>query len=300
MIHVKKENNPFLYLFFLYILFFFTGCQHEEIPSPLPKVYFHGYKKTITENANGSYNIIVMLSKPAEYPVKVHYTVSGTATENEDYVFVNRDIEFMEGDSVRYFIFKSMHDSRDEWNEDIVITLTEVENDIAIIDTTRNTYTVEIRDSNRSDLNILLRFGPGRYYKDVLDMDMILWRESSPNTDTFEMVATSAYRNTEDTYAHRGENILLSGLEKDGLYALSYIYYEGTYDSLNFRVIFSTSEESTIMGNRETVLQFEENLSLKNINKWDVTKKFHRAQYFRKTGFNYTDFTQITISKEGS
>lgn len=75
-----------------------------------------------------SVEVEVMMSSPAEFPVLVEYTYSGdTATENEDFLPVTGQIEFVPGEHVKTLIVQTIDDSVAEGDERMNVQLTGVQ-----------------------------------------------------------------------------------------------------------------------------------------------------------------------------
>ncbi len=89
----------------------------------------------------------------------------------------------------------------------------------------------------------------------------------------------------------------------EGQYGMSYTYYAGTSDDVDFAVgIYTTA--GTANGQKYTYpssnpLIFKGAYTLKNINKWSETSPPKVVQTMTKSGINYTNVSAITVPVDG-
>jgi hypothetical protein len=89
----------------------------------------------------------------------------------------------------------------------------------------------------------------------------------------------------------------------EGQYGLSYTYYAGTSDDVDFAVgVYTTA--GSVNGQRYNYgtanpLVFKASYTLKNINKWSETSPPKVVQTMTKSGINYTSFSAITVPADG-
>jgi hypothetical protein len=205
-------------------------------------------------------------------------TIAKGATEAIINVTVYEDYEFeydknvVNSDKVSY--------------ETIIFTMMSVVSGPAKLGT-QVTHTINITED---DAVFLLQWGTNNTTSagDV-DMDLLF----SLNN---ELVWGSA---SDGTY----EIVNFPGGFPEGQYGLSYTYYAGTSDDVDFAMgVYTTS--GSVNGQKYNYgtgnpLVFKASYTLKNINKWSDTSPPKVVQTMTKSGINYTNFSTITVPADG-
>jgi hypothetical protein len=284
----------------LLVLFLLGGCS-EDAPPPIT-VSFASQKFSdwngrieIVEDALPSVvssAIRVYLSEPAPSDVYVYLATSGDARLNEDYTFTNQ-VVIRKGEQAEFIYLQFVDDKLLEFDEEGIFTIERAlpvgSIGRAIMpDTTTGRFL--IRDNDSASLGVSLSWGGDG--SDRINMDLYLWRETSPGSNAFEVVQKM---NSRFTPGH--QSIVLSGLEEDGLYGLSYVYHEGHSDKVSLKVTFEAYGGAILEGGAPR-LEFNAVYGLKNINPDEPTTI--REQYFVKEGFQYRNLTPIAVPESGS
>lgn len=281
-------------LFLLAVPVFFLSCAEGD-PMDDAKVSFGTYNNQIEMGENSLPSIVssfgpdVSLSRPMDVDVKVYLESSGTAIANEDFTFKNPVI-IPKGSLSSSADLQFIDDKLDEPDEIGVLRISSVEPINTTIDTASTSFL--IRDDDAADLQIGLLWGTGgNTGSDQIDMDLYLWRESAPGSGIFEVVTTMANRGPLGF-----EFVTVSGLDPDGVYGLSCVYYHGNTDNFTFRVIY-TPVSSAILEGGKSALEFNPTYNVININKGTVSV---REQVFTKEGFHFRNITPFVVPESGS
>lgn len=193
----------------------------------------------------------------------IEFAFSGTATEGEDYEVVG----FAEG----ILTITVFDDLAAERYETIRIQITNAEGGVGA--NPFHLVTIESNDPGFVDIDLVWPGAP--------DMDLVLLHEVG-NGD-FEIVA----------FSDPG-HLRLDWKAADGLYGLSYNYYSGNVDPLDFTVTF-TPTGVTLEGATNPLI-FDATYTLANIDPNNIQIE----QVFTKSGTEFTDFSDIEVPEEGS
>jgi hypothetical protein len=181
-------------------------------------------------------------------------------------------------------------------SDTLIITLTGITGPAQLGD--RRTVTLRVKDYDedaRPGLFVALTWNAGNGTAGDVDMDLFVWRENPEGSGNFELVASAVQiGNSFEAITLRNG----SAVFPDGLYGVSYTYYSGTANPLNFSATFRAQKGT--LNNDSIVGRFSGTYTLANINKWDQTDTYHIAQTFRKTGNNFHDFSPLDIPASGS
>jgi hypothetical protein len=212
------------------------------------------------------------------------YSISGTATQGEDYTFTQ---------GVNSFVFTTLKDEIYDPEEKMIIELTGFTGNAVPGPNTIYTLTIQDEDSTATArLVIDLTWDAGDGTAGDVDMDIILWKETSPGSNNF-IIET-----VRDNVGPLPERLTFSAQNPDIKWGLSYVYYSGTSDNVavtvNMRSYKGNINETT---NRRV---FTATYKLANVNPWDVTQDFQIEQYFNKSGANYNNMTDIIVPTAGS
>ncbi len=281
------RNMPYktLGLFFLIaVIAINLSCEENKFLTTVS--FAESGRMLIYEDSRSSYGPTLSLSTPAPRDIVVYLTSKGEADIDIDYKFTN-PVVIPKGEKFTSIGLAFIDDKLDEFDENIEFFIERVEGIESLLDTT--SAKVTIIDQDVADLRIGLFWG----IADNKDMDLYLWRENFPGSNEFEIVQTMANHGINQGY----EIIDLSGLDKDGLYGLSYVFYSGN-SFFDFPVYISFSRQgSSIIEGGVDRLEFELMYGTKNLSNGTTPV---RMQYFRKEGFHFKNFTAITIPQSGS
>jgi hypothetical protein len=279
------------------------SCKEDE-PFVKPNLSFA--IKTLTVNeADDIIEVEIILDKAFSEDITIDYSLSGTAVEkvdagttsSYDYEILGEylEVEILKGETVGKIEIQLYSDLEIEDDEIIDIQIESVDNDqIEITRDDRLKITVEQEDG----MAVVLEWGVGASpaYTDV-DMDMFFW---APSTTTGDLVITNL-SSTTPSFLSPELIFLPNAILDDGTYGLSYNYYEGSKDPMNFRVTFAEFTNGTFepVANRNI---FNAAYTLSNINAWDEdgAPSPVLAQTFTKAGTTYSDFSTINIEATGS
>lgn len=269
-----------------------SGCDDEKAPH-LPVISFseNGRIEIIEGSLPdivSSYGPGIFLSEPAQTDVSVYLSTSGVAKVNEDYTFTN-PVVIPQGSTFASVGLQFVTDKLDEFDEAGNFRLEHASIE-ANLDTATGKFLIV--DDDGSDLRISLIWASGgNTGLDPIDMDLYLWRESTPGSNNFEVVKKSVNR------APSGyESTWVSGLDADGRYGVSYVYHSGNTENLSFRVIFESLGGSILEGGMPQ-LEFTPTYNVKNVNSGEVVI---REQFFTKKGFQFKEITPVIVPEIGS
>jgi hypothetical protein len=278
------------YVWFMLVVI--LSCE-QEVDDPILSFGGSGRVEIIEDslpNIVSSYGPGVSLNKPAPSDITVYLTASGTAMPNEDYKFRN-PVVINRGSTYASVDLQFIDDKLAEFDEEGIFRVERIEGGKVSIDTAAGRFL--IRDNDAADLRISVLWGTGgNTGSDHIDMDLYLWRETVPGSNQFELVQKAAYHGVSSGV----EGIQLSGLEKDGLYGISYVYYQGNTDNFTFRCIFESIGASILEGGKSRV-EFNPTYDRKNLNTGAVNL---REQFFTKKGFEFKNITEIVVPSSGS
>jgi hypothetical protein len=275
------KKTPFVFMLAgMFSLLMFSHCSEDE---KLPQIGFQNTVSTVTEGGIA----VVSFSMALPNGVTPVLSLSGTATQNADYSY---------SISSNAITITVKEDDVYDPNETIIVTLTGFDGKAEVSTQSVHTITITDIDENKPPgLQIDLSWNAGSGSPGNVDMDLILWIEFPAGSGEFLFADLSA--NIGTTF----EQVFLPTNDTDyidGIYGLSYIYYEGTSNNLAFKADFRVFRGS--INNTTTRTSFNAVYTLANINPWDVTEEFYLAQVFRKAGPNFSDFSPIEVPASGS
>ena len=266
------------------------------------------------DGADGPIGITVQLDNPASGNMIVEYTLDGTALDSlfaskeeippsyYDYYIdgevsyadgvVSGELVIPNGQTSADIMIQLFSDFRFEDDETIEITLTPSgSTDVG----TNSTITITVTQEDGKLIGLL--WEPS--YTDV-DMDMFLW--VGADLDNLDGVLATALtpRTTPQEELIFIPTTISSGIT-EAAFGLSYVYYEGTADPMNFEVHFIDliAGEFEIADERDV---FAATYTAANINAWDQQSGNDPLiiQTFRIVDGQYVDLTDITVPATGS
>jgi hypothetical protein len=296
-----------LFLSGLVLTFFgltISSCKDDPEPFVKPKLSFTEPTLTVNEG-DKTFTVEVTLDKPTIEDFTISYTLKGTAvdkvaagtTSAYDYEITSEylEVEIPEGESTGIIEIKLYSDLSLELDEIIEIEIEDIDSDN--IEITRDD-SMEITVSQEDGLLVFLAWGiaDGEDYQDV-DMDLFFWAKSSAGA----LVPTNYRTDDTDSYTNLNGNpyspevfFVPDAGFADGDYGLSYNYYAGTVEPMNYEVTFAKLVSGEIEAEANWKV-YNGLYMLDNIHAWDVTGDNPvLAQTFKKVGSVYSNFSALT------
>ena len=247
--------------------------------------------------------VTVQLDQAAPQDITLEYTLAGTAIDTVsgsadetprqywDYFIngVSGQLIVPSGATSANIEIQLYTDFIFEDDETIEITLTGTN-----AAPTNNKMTITVEQQNGKVIALLWN----EDYNDV-DMDMFLWLgEDLDNLDG--ILATALTPSTTP----QQELIIIPSIFTEGIteaaFGLSYVYYEGTADPMNFEAHFVDFTDGALEVEADRDV-FAATYTLANINKWDQSEVDPVVvQTFRIVNGAYVDLTEITVPASGS
>lgn len=295
---MKKYLQIGLAASFLIGLLTLVACKDDEPPTP-SELSFAVSSMTVNE-ADDILEIEIVLDKPALEDFTVEYELEGTAQDEEtesdetpsaDYYIIDDEndygeVDFEKGQSVGIIKIQLYSDLLFEDDETIEISLTDVDSDL--VELTRDDD-IEITIEQEDGLVVALD-----WEEEDVDLDLLI--RIGENTTTWDGILTGSLFN-------QPEIAFLPQIIEDAAFGLSYTYYSGEVEPLDFVAIFIEFENGVLepVAERES---FEGQYTLVNVNRWDDDDKgiatTQVVQTFEKVGTTWTNFSDISIPDEGS
>ncbi len=278
---MKKTTNLLISsVVMIAFLLTFSSCSEDEKKKKTAKVSFDINSQTVSEDEEFIFVPFDVEDGPIDVDAELSFEVTGTATLVEDYVYDGWDEDGV------YFIL--VNDNTFESDETFTVSITEGEK-VNIGSPSAHTVTIENDDVDTGpNLKIDLTWDAGSGTPGNVDMDLILWKYD-PIGDVFNDIDGSAEFGTVF------ESLTLLATEEDATYGLTYQYYEGSSDNLEFTVTFVTTDGS--IEGTENELVFSETYTLDNVNS---TSTVFIEQIFDKDGTDYNNFSAIEVPTNGS
>jgi hypothetical protein len=270
-----------------------SSCKDDEEPAPA-QLSFASAALTVNED-DDLIEIEVVLDKPAAEDFTVEYELDGDAidaatvgTDDPSDYEINEDendygeIEIAQGETSGKIQIQLFSDFDIEDPETIEITITGVNSDkIEITRDDETEITVEQEDG------LAIRLG---WEESTVDLDLVV--RVGETTDTWLGVLTGSLYG-------RPEIAFIPKVFSDAAFGMSYTYYSGTVEPLDFTVDFIEIIDGDIEP-QANWQSFSAQYSLDNINEWDDISTTQVVQTFRKSGNSWTDFTEISVPTTGS
>jgi hypothetical protein len=210
------------------------------------------------------------------------FSIGGSATSGTDYTYSQNQ---------NGFVLSTKKDEIYDPEENVTIQITGFTGNVILGTNTTYSLTIEDEDEKASPrLQINLSWDSGNGTLGDVDMDLIAWYESSPGVFTMRFLS--------DNGGQILESISIPANVENGRWGLSYVYYSGTSDNVNFTVNLR-SYKGNLNGtsNRAT---YNANYTLANVNPWDQTQVYRIEQFYEKSANNYINFTGITVPSSKS
>jgi hypothetical protein len=270
-----------------------SSCKKSHETPVKPKLSFSEATKTVKES-DESIDITMTLDKPAPEAISITYELGGTAkdkvsagtTSAFDYEITSSYLEtkIKKGESTGTITVKLYSDFGLEDDETIEISIKSTDSDN--IEITRDDI-IKITVQQEDGLLIGLEW-PAPTPTANADMDLIL--RVGANTSTWDGVLTGSAQGS-----FTGPEFIFIPKVADYLaYGLSYTYYDGTLDPLNFTVTFIDFANGAFEAQAQQQ-SFDATYTAANKNKWEDFNTTIVVQTFEKAGGAFTSPSVITV-----
>ncbi len=272
-----------------------VSCKDDDVP-PVPSKLSFAVKTMTVNEADGIIEVEIVLDKPALENFTVDYKVSGTAQDAEtetnntpaaDFRILEDlsdygEVDFDKGQSVGIIQIQLFSDFNYEGNEIIEIELIDVDSDLVQI-----TRDDEIKITIKQEDGLLVFLN---WESPLVDLDLIIRRGASTSTLN-QVVAGSLFGKPEFN--------IIPKAHVNAAFGLSYTYYSGEVDPLDFFVTFIEVTDG-VWAPEANWMEYEGQYTLENINEWDSPDETIVAQTFEKVGNTWINFSEIKILDQGS
>ncbi|HYC87558.1 MAG TPA: hypothetical protein VEB86_20130 [Chryseosolibacter sp.] len=263
-------------------IFLLSSCDEGETAKP--QVRFSSTSSEVYEDLLRA-SIEIVADKPASEDILVPLQLGGNAVEGEDY-FIIPVATIPQGATTTIVNIDIVNDNEYEPAEFIQLEIHTVAGGAAAA--TDLNHELDILNDDNSFLKIDLSWEAGDGTPGDVDMDLVVWKRDSANPDAYKYFDRAAAGGT--TF----EQIVLSGHASDGVYGLTFQYWEGSSDDVTFTVTYTIIGEGSVAG--QASMSYQGHYTLANVNpSWDVQIE----QTFEKTAYDYV-FSPITVPDSGS
>ena len=276
---------------------FFTACDDDE-PPVKPKLSF-GVSTLTTKESDANLIIEIVLDKAASEDITIDYSLGGTAideitagtTADPDYEVISDylEVEIEKGETTGTIELDLYTDGIIEDDENIEISIEDVDSDQ--IEITRDDE-INITLKQEDGMVVVLEW-PAPTADKSADMDIIL--RVGQNTTTWDGVLNVAI---EESF--QGPEILfIPKAVSFPAFGLSYVYYDGTLDPLEFTATFIdyTNQTPEPVASRES---FDVTYTALNKNKWTDISTTIVVQTMLKTGEVFSTPSAVVVPAAGS
>ena len=268
-----------------------VSCKDEDAPPVPSKLSFAETSITVNE-ADGMIEIELVLDKPALEDFSVDYVVGGTAEEVYDFNILEDlsdygEVDFNKGETSAVIQIELLSDFFYEvGGVTIELKLTEVDSDL--VEITRDDET-EILIEQEDGLLIVLDWCSEAACPSV-DLDLLIRRGVSTGS-LDEIVAGSLYSKPEFN--------IIPKTHPDAAFGLSYTYYSGDIEPLDFAVTFIEINGGEWEPEADWAV-YEAEYTFENINEYEFFSETLVVQTFEKSGTSWTNFSTIEVPVSGS
>jgi len=275
------------------------SCKEDE-PFVKPKLSFSQKTATFKES-DSEVEIKVQIDKAYSKDIEIDYSIAGTAGEevkvgtnvDPDYKITSDylKVTIKAGETTGIITLEFYSDIEIEDDETIELQIEKVDSEE--IEITRDDE-INITLQQEDGLVVVLEWGVNANpkYTDV-DMDLFLWVQDATST-----LVNTGFGSFQESVASPEVFFLPSAQISDGTYGLSCNYYSGTKEPMDFQVRYLkwSNGAATLLTPAKTGTY-----TLANVNPWYTSKVDPLlVMTFKKSGTDYTDFSDITIPSSGS
>jgi len=269
----------------------FTACKDEDVLEPQIIIELSASK--VSEYLNSEYiRVDFKLSQPAPEDLFVDFSFSGNAIYGKDYIASTSDpLKIVKGESRVGMVIYLNDDDEHEDLESISLSINHISSFVNV--TSPIESLIEIEDNDPESFKIELTWPTSNGEPHQADMHLILW-----STEAVYPIAYSAFEGL--IY----ETVNLQYSVEDGLYGLTYLYYSGAANNLEYSVKFtnpqgtiSTIDDDGVITERGNTFIIKGKYTLANLNTSNSVQIEH---LFLKEGNNYLIEESIYIPTDGS
>jgi hypothetical protein len=225
----------------------------------------------------------------AEPDLATDYAIAGTQTPGQLTIKAGQSTGIIKVRPYTDLILEDANTNTDPFDpESIIITIVEASNGIDF--STNNTVEISLE---QQDGVLVLLFWPSPSGADQADMDMLL--RVGPNITTWDRILTGSV--AEDFEGP--EFIFIPKNLSFAAYGLSYVYWDGTLDPLNFEVVFVDLVDGLLEEEADTE-SFAGAYTAANKNKWTDPATTQVVQTFKKVNGEFAEFSTISTPASGS
>lgn len=273
-----------------------SSCK-DDVPPAKPKLSFDKSSMTVNE-ADGEIEVKIKLDKPTSERFYITYELDGTATDKVNAGSGSYDYEIKEDyleakidkdDTVAIIKINLYSDIELEDPETIQISIKSVDSEN--IEITREDD-IKITITQEDGLIVVLAW-PAQTATAKADMDLLL--RVGATTSAWDGVINGSVQESFTS----PEFIFIPKVMEFAAYGLSYIYYDGTFDPLNFTSTFIDVVNGAVEA-ASLRQSFTGKYTLVNINKWTDPKTTAVVQTFEKVGTEFKNISAIKVPATGS
>ncbi len=292
-----------------------SSCKDDDEPFVKPKLSFEKTSYTVNE-ADGTIEVKVILDKAYTEDITVEFELDGTAQDEEtattstplpDYRIVGEhdEVEIKAGETEGIIKIEVDSDTRLEDSdpntdpfdaETIEIKITDVDNEN--IEITRDDETEVLIEQEDGIIVFLAWQAPDNTDpNNVKQADMDLLVRAGGNTSTWERILTGSAQGSSQS----PEVAFIPSSSEYAAFGLSYVYWDGTYDPLEFVASFIDFTDGALEA-EAGIETFEGTYTAANKNKWteETIETTQVVQTLEKSGTNFGTPSDITIPDAGS
>jgi hypothetical protein len=313
---------------------FLSSCGGDDDETPKAGISFEVTEDEVTESDGTESSIhpdLTSLGEGRDIEVKIvfdretadvaviKYDVSGSAVLTNPSGSAVNDYTLVAGDGISdldddqftvekgvteatiivrlYEDFSFEYDDTDGLNETVELELQSVVSGPVQLAEQKTSYTLTVVED---DPVILLQWAVNGSMEtadvNAVDMDLFVWLDG-------DEVNSSTYDNTAGTQELPYEGLYIPAGFPDGTYGLSYTYFSGESDDVDFvSIMFGTLNGETYSYDEEDdYLTFQGTYTTANINKYTETEIAPKiVQTMVKDGINFKDISSIEEPAEGS
>ena len=283
---------------------FLLSCSDDEQP---PAIIAFATPTSVVDESIGTANITLSMDRPAPGDITVTFSLQGTATAGADFTS-NGTATIAAGTTQAAIAIQIIDDNVFELNltdqtgpdETIELVLTGVTGNAQLgADATALSHTITITENDDEpflQIDLSWQDAATGTAGDV-DMDLIFWFEQVAGSGQFQFGPNELQTGT--TIGTGFETIIISSLNPDFNFGLTFLYFEGSATTLNFTVTYTVVGGTLLNG--QTTASFTGTYTQANLNPdaFD-TGDFKIEQTFSKQGLNYPFISPIVIPTDGS
>ncbi|HYG19904.1 MAG TPA: Calx-beta domain-containing protein [Ohtaekwangia sp.] len=282
----------------------FTSCsKDDDDPKSQEKAKLSFALAELTVNeADGTFEVEIILDKAASEDFVVEYEIDGSAQDDatasdetppSDYEFVGDrgEVEIPAGETSAVIEIRLFPDFLVENDETIELSIVDVDSDE--VEITRDDEMEIIVGQEQDGILVALEWDD-ELYTDV-DLDLFIRVAALGDDVAAQGVAWGSV--TESTQS--GEVLFIPASINNALFGMSYTYYSGTADPLNFTATFIDVVDGEFEAEDERE-SFDGTYTLDNINQWTNASSTKVSQTFEIVAGEFTNFSDIVAPGTGS